>query len=602
MAILDKLADLFNPGNKPASLPERTSLQNLGYGISYEPMPDPAAPPQLNEQLEDLYYESRHRPSNALAKRLRKLVQQYPDVAILKNYLTTTYMLTGQQRLSNQVLEQTLEQHPRYLLGLVNKANQLLAKNDTAAVEDLFGGPPVDIAQFYPERQEFHQSEVGHFTFASFNYYLAKKDPDAALARLRLLRDLNYHNLEQLREMKGRLDAVRMAHNLAKMREDMDDAVTVEGYFRSEDQQTDEPPVFEHPDIQWLYEHGLDATSNPLTAQKCDVLLALPRASLTADLSKVLLDIIYRYEHFQAIEWNSSQNDFASHALLLATELQADECLPAVLETLRQHTEFREFWWGDYLTEFYEPYFRQMLPNHADTLKVFMQEPDINTYSKVLVSEAYMQQTLANPALKPVAQLWYRDVLTYLLDHADDERLLDTDLMAYLIGAISELQLTDLLPLVRDAYRRNLVTEAIHGDLAYIEKKIVEPIYPTARNPLRSIADQYEFWRDPTAYRQVHLDPERKERADEFIKGIMAQEDEWAFLYEDDDEDDELPNGTLFPSRGSGLFSPVQPVIKQPAPGRNDKVTVRYTDGKLVNDVKYKKVEADVTAGRCELL
>jgi len=66
MAILDKLADLFNPGNKPASLPERTSLQNLGYGISYEPMPDPAAPPQLNEQLEDLYMNHATVPATPL--------------------------------------------------------------------------------------------------------------------------------------------------------------------------------------------------------------------------------------------------------------------------------------------------------------------------------------------------------------------------------------------------------------------------------------------------------------------------------------------------------------------------------------------------------
>lgn len=36
--------------------------------------------------------------------------------------------------------------------------------------------------------------------------------------------------------------------------------------------------------------------------------------------------------------------------------------------------------------------------------------------------------------------------------------------------------------------------------------------------------------------------------------------------------------------------------------GRNDKVSVRYTDGKVVKDVKFKKVLADVENGRCEVI
>ncbi len=39
-----------------------------------------------------------------------------------------------------------------------------------------------------------------------------------------------------------------------------------------------------------------------------------------------------------------------------------------------------------------------------------------------------------------------------------------------------------------------------------------------------------------------------------------------------------------------------------PTAGRNDKVSVRYTDGKVVKDVKYKKVEADIQVGKCVLV
>ena len=38
---------------------------------------------------------------------------------------------------------------------------------------------------------------------------------------------------------------------------------------------------------------------------------------------------------------------------------------------------------------------------------------------------------------------------------------------------------------------------------------------------------------------------------------------------------------------------------KKPKIGRNEKITVRYTDGKVVKDVKYKKVMKDIDSKKC---
>lgn len=43
----------------------------------------------------------------------------------------------------------------------------------------------------------------------------------------------------------------------------------------------------------------------------------------------------------------------------------------------------------------------------------------------------------------------------------------------------------------------------------------------------------------------------------------------------------------------------VMPVKSEKIAGRNDKVSVQYPDGKVLKDVKYKKVEDDIRAGRC---
>ena len=43
----------------------------------------------------------------------------------------------------------------------------------------------------------------------------------------------------------------------------------------------------------------------------------------------------------------------------------------------------------------------------------------------------------------------------------------------------------------------------------------------------------------------------------------------------------------------------VMPVKSEKVAGRNDKVTVQYPDGKVLKDIKYKKVEDDIRNGRC---
>jgi preprotein translocase subunit SecA len=43
----------------------------------------------------------------------------------------------------------------------------------------------------------------------------------------------------------------------------------------------------------------------------------------------------------------------------------------------------------------------------------------------------------------------------------------------------------------------------------------------------------------------------------------------------------------------------VMPVKSEKVAGRNDKVNVQYPDGTVLKDVKFKKVEDDVKAGRC---
>ena len=46
----------------------------------------------------------------------------------------------------------------------------------------------------------------------------------------------------------------------------------------------------------------------------------------------------------------------------------------------------------------------------------------------------------------------------------------------------------------------------------------------------------------------------------------------------------------------------VMPAKSQKIVGRNEKVSVQYADGKVLKDVKFKKVEEDIRSNKCVLI
>ena len=60
-----------------------------------------------------------------------------------------------------------------------------------------------------------------------------------------------------------------------------------------------------------------------------------------------------------------------------------------------------------------------------------------------------------------------------------------------------------------------------------------------------------------------------------------------------------LQGGGNEPAQQNQVEQKVMPVKSEKVAGRNDKVTVQYPDGRVLKEVKYKKVEDDIKNGRC---
>ena len=73
-------------------------------------------------------------------------------------------------------------------------------------------------------------------------------------------------------------------------------------------------------------------------------------------------------------------------------------------------------------------------------------------------------------------------------------------------------------------------------------------------------------------------------------------------LSEQKEESRSLLQGGSHPPQGQQQRPPeekIMPVKSERVAGRNDKVTVQYPDGRVLKDVKYKKVEDDIKDGKC---
>lgn len=148
----------------------------------YEPIPDPVferLPKSVKDQLQKLYDGVLlRRPKEAIAI-LQPLLEQYPNVPQLYNYLNNAYQALGDQDKAQQILEETLDRFPAYLFGRISYAHDCLRQGKPEKVPELFDGN-YELSLLYPRRKLFHISEVLGFNTVIAWYFHAQGEPDRA--------------------------------------------------------------------------------------------------------------------------------------------------------------------------------------------------------------------------------------------------------------------------------------------------------------------------------------------------------------------------------------------------------------------------------------
>jgi hypothetical protein len=524
----------------------------------------------LNELLDDLMVES-YEPTKRTPERIQKVIAKYPRQPQFYNYLATAYTQLGKNTKAREVNRKTYAKFPDYLFAKLGMAQIELSEGNYDKVQ-YYLGESLRLEDLYPDRKIFHITEVLNYYMLVGRYYTDLNDLDSAQEILSLLEYVDDES-RQAENLSNYILAKKLELAQDQFSGMYEGEITLPDRMFHYENQTEEPPVFHHSEIQWLYEDD-----QRIPYSRIETILALPRQTLIEDLEAVLEDGIRRFAYWYDIEWGFKTHSFVGHAIMLLGELRAYESLPALLNQLRQGNEYNEFWFSDWIDDIFHTPMYELGREKTDLLRDFVLEPHIEALYKNQASKPLLHIAVLEPDRRQEVIAWYEGVIRYFMDHEEQEDLLDTTYLTYLISDIADAGLTELKPLAKEVYDRGLASLCTLGewedvDVYFEDNKGIEglPWY------FENASKQYAY----LAKAQEQIEKRDREDAERYAKTEKLRQLE-AF------------------SRSQSYVSD-EPVHVEKI-GRNERVSVKYADGTVKNDVKFKTVEQDVASGKATLL
>ncbi len=439
---------------------------------------------EVIQQFNELYIECQNKKNKKIIGRLTSLIEKYPQSPQLKNFLSAAYHARGNYKKALEVNNWTMADHPDYLFAKLNVAHNYMNAGVPAKVPEILG-EAMEIKELYPGRDLFHLAEVTGFYKAVIRYFAFIKNWDLAENRFEVLKEIApTHPDTEAAEVY--LFSGRMEKNFNRWKEEDASKISVRSVKPVPASKESRAPVFNHIEIDNLYNYGLAILHENLRE-----ILALPRNTVIEDLEKVLLDSIERYQHFKKSGFEEDTHNFPLHALCLLGELKAEDSLEAVLDFLKNDDEVLEFWFGDHITSTIWLPIYLIAQNNQEALHQFLLEPGVSTYSKTAVSEALIQMALHAPEKRNEILSIYTDVFICFNNATPNDNFIDSDLLGLLIGDMINAGFKEMLPLIKKLYDKGYVSLTINGAYDEAESYFNKPLNNNGKRKIENIFNLY---------------------------------------------------------------------------------------------------------------
>ena len=218
----------------------------------------------------------------------------------------------------------------------------------------------------------------------------------------------------------------------------------------------------------WVYEELAKPENNTyLTDELIDRILALPHDALRHDLEQIILYHISLGCDDIPDEYDSKTFDGSLfNALMLIAEVGTpDSSLDAVLDVMRQNSDFLLCHICDCGHHVFPPTLYKLGQHRLDRLIAFVKEEDVDIYAKYEVFPAVVQIGLRQPERREEVVDWFRQVLRFATDEGE---AFDSELAGLLVCDIIDLQATELKPELDAMFETGFVWEGICGSYASV--------------------------------------------------------------------------------------------------------------------------------------
>ena len=261
--------------------------------------------------------------------------------------------------------------------------------------------------------------------------------------------------------------------------------------------------------------------------------------------------------------------------------------MPKFLEILNEDEKFTDYWFSEflepsYIAFLYYPFFK----DDFDALLELIINKKNNIVHNGLINIP-AQVALKEPNRKEDALDFYKNLIESIVQLEKKDSPFDDVEIDTLIHSVLLIEGKELKEQVLQLYDKKLVDEIFFPKERAIKE--FEQVNRSIRSNLKLKLDftPYEIFENSLGGLFTYeLTIEEKEKLqEEFRKKIQQMEIE---EFEESEND-------YFPTY-------YDPKTDKPLYGRNDKVSVKYQDGKTLENVKYKKVEKDVKEGKCEIV
>ncbi|WP_338790459.1 hypothetical protein [Bernardetia sp. MNP-M8] len=585
-----------------SSLTEKRAKEVEELNITEEPIYTFSVTPQIKRDLVKarMYVEKNNKKG---IFEIKQYIKKYPHVNTFYNYLSNMYRLQDRKEEEYEILKLTIKKFPTYVFANLSLMNYYLSEENIEKLDDMFNGID-NIQDFFPNKTVFHDSEITAF-YSTYLHYLAYKQEEEKIKEVWNMLEIlatEYDGIEyKLPTIKSIYSYTLMNTKMLGITKRVDSMISIKPTNTSSVKENDNAsqPTFNHEEINQLYIVDIEE----LTKEKIDMFLSLPKKTFIEDLEMVLEDIQTRKKYFYKGDVNYS---LPYYVLTLLSVLEAKESVNKMLNIFRQDKRFIEFWFGFYLEPSYIGLiFYKFFRDDFEGIFEFVREKNNEYGARAGLINIPAQVALDQPTRRKEVVDFYETLADFFIDNKNDKEIIDHNAIEYLTHGIKTIEGKELREKVLELDKAGLVNDFLDG-IDDILEEIDAPFYSTMQSEkiditmsvyeiFEKLKQQKEFFLPNTEEEEERAKEHRKkimEKIEPNSRGIEGLKELLSGVGKNEDNDSrEVKSASSNPYLN-------KPTIYQ----RNDKVTVKYQNGKVIENTKYKKVEKDVKAGKCVIV